>query len=185
MDISSLDFAELLHKFDHMIEIDAIDAKILSLLQRDGNLSQRAVAEQVGLSQNACWRRMQRLHESGVIEGYRAQLDAAALGLDLTIFVMVRTRHHSVEWAQRFATHVASIPDVVEMHRIGGEWDYLLKVVTRAMSGYDAVYQRLTSGIELETVTGYFSMETLLSDRPLVLPGPSEKTPRGAKTRRA
>lgn len=150
-----------------MIGLDAIDLRILSILQEDGSLSQRALAERVGLSQNACWRRMQRLHKDGVIEGYSAKLDARTIGLDLTVFVMIRTRHHSQDWSERFRAHVASIPEVVEMHRIGGEWDYMAKVVTDSMSGYDAVYQRLIEGVELENVTGYFSMETILRDRPL------------------
>jgi len=87
--------------------------------------------------------------------------------LDLTVFVMVRTRNHSMEWSERFRRHVDLIPQVAEFHRIGGDWDYLLKIVTRGMGGYDAVYRQLISNFELETVTGYFSMETILSDRPL------------------
>lgn len=150
-----------------MIEIDPIDVKILLALQKDGSLPQRAVAEQVGLSQNACWRRLQRLHDTGVISGYHAYLDAGLLGLDLTVFMMIRTRHHSQDWVDQFKRHVSSIPEVNEMHRIGGEWDYLLKVITSSMAGYDKVYQRLTAGVELETVTGLFSMETILQNRPL------------------
>lgn len=151
------------------IELDPVDVKILLVLQQDGGLSQRAVAEKVGLSQNACWRRMQRLHDSGVIKGYHARLNAEMLGLELTVFMMIRTRHHSAEWAQEFRAHVEKIPEIAELHRIGGEWDYLIKVITSSMSGYDAVYQNLTSGIELETVTGYFSMETIVQDRPLTI----------------
>lgn len=150
-----------------MIEISGIDAKILSELQRDGSLSQRALAEKVGLSQNACWRRLKRLHDGGLIEGYHARINADLVGLDLTVFVMIRTRHHSADWSEKLAAHVRKIPDIVEMHRIGGDWDYLLKVVTRSMAGYDAVYQKLTSGLELETVTGLFAMETFFDNRPL------------------
>lgn len=152
-----------------MIELDPIDVKILLTLQRDGSLSQRAVAETVGLSQNACWRRLQRLHETGAIKNYAARLDAEKLGLDLTVFMMIRTRYHSVDWAKTFSRHVEGIPEVTEMHRIGGEWDYLLKVVTRSMRDYDKVYQRLTNGVELQNVTGLFSMETIFTDRPLSL----------------
>lgn len=150
-----------------MIDISPIDAKILSILQRDGNLSQRALADEVGLSQNACWRRLKRLHEDGLIEGYHARINTQKVGLDLTVFVMIRTRHHSADWAKTLKAHVSAIPDVVEMHRIGGDWDYLLKVVTRSMDGYDKVYQKLTAGLELETVTGLFAMETLFENRPL------------------
>ncbi len=148
-------------------EIDTIDRRILDLLQRDGSLSQRELAERIGLSQNALWRRLKRLEEDGVLLGTRMRIDPAALGLDLTVFAMVRTRNHSVEWAKGFKEHVARIPQVAEMHRIGGDWDYMLKIVTSGMSGYDAVYQRLTTGYELDTVTGFFSMETMLEDRPI------------------
>lgn len=152
-----------------MIEFDRIDAKILAALQRDGTLSQRLIAEEVGLSQNACWRRMQRLQKSGAIDGIHAQVNASAVGLDLTVFMMVRTRQHSQEWAREFRQHVERIPEVVELHRIGGDWDYLIKVVTSSMAGYDKVYQQLTAGVALETVTGLFAMETILTNRPLHL----------------
>ncbi|MHB1111239.1 MAG: Lrp/AsnC family transcriptional regulator [Devosia sp.] len=154
-------------------KLDHIDISILQCLQRDATLSQREIAEQVGLSQNACWRRMQRLVQTRVLRGSRARLDRAALGLDLTVFMMVRTRHHSKEWADGFRRHAESIAEVTELHRIGGDWDYLLKVVTTSMSGYDSVYQRLTANLDLETVTGYFSMETIFEDRPLFV-RPSE-----------
>lgn len=151
------------------ISIDATDKAILDCVQREGALSQREVAERVGLSQNACWRRMQRLISSGVIEGSRARVNAKAIGLTLTVFMMVRTRHHSQDWADRLRRHVEAIPDVVEFHRIGGEWDYLIKVVTSSMSGYDSVYRQLIEKVDLETVTGLFSMETILDDRPLAV----------------
>lgn len=155
----------------HMIcmskQIDQIDRKILDVLQRDASLSQREVADRVGLSQNALWRRLKKLEEEGVLLGSRMRIDPTALGLDLTVFVMVRTRNHSMEWAEGFKAHVARIPQVAEMHRIGGDWDYMLKIITSGMSGYDAVYRRLTTGYELDTVTGFFSMETMLEDRPV------------------
>jgi len=148
-------------------KIDQIDRNILDVLQRDASLSQREVADSVGLSQNALWRRLKKLEEEGVLLGSRMRIDPTALGLDLTVFVMVRTRNHSMEWAEGFKAHVARIPQVAEMHRIGGDWDYMLKIITSGMSGYDAVYRRLTTGYELDTVTGFFSMETMLEDRPV------------------
>ncbi len=150
-----------------MEKFDNIDRSILDLLQRDADLSQRQMADQLGLSQNALWRRLKRLEESGILQGRRMRIDPAPLGLDLTVFVMVRTRNHSMEWAEAFRKHVALIPQVIEMHRIGGDWDYMLKIVTSGMSGYDAVYRRMTTGFEMDTVTGYFAMETMLQDRPL------------------
>lgn len=152
-----------------MEKIDAIDLNILGCLQKDGSISQRDLAEQVGLSQNACWRRLQRLQASGIIRGTRANIEIAALGFDLTIFVMIRTRHHSKEWAHKFCKHVEKLPEVTDLYRIGGDWDYLLKVVTRGMGGYDAFYQRLITNFDLDTVTGFFSMEAIIESRPVDL----------------
>lgn len=148
-----------------MEKIDEIDRKILACLQKDGSISQRDLAERVGLSQNACWRRLQRLNTTGLIRGTHADIDVAALGYDLTVFVMIRTRHHSKEWADDFRKHVDRLPEVIDFYRIGGDWDYLIKVVTRGMSGYDAFYQKLITNFDLATVTGFFSMEAIIDNR--------------------
>lgn len=149
-----------------MEKIDMIDLRILTALQRDGGLSQRELAERVGMSQNACWRRLQALQAAGVLAGTQARVDLAALGLDLTVVVMIRTRHHSRDWVDRFARHVESLPEVIDFHRIGGEWDYLLKVVAQGMAGYDRFYQKLIDGFEFDKVTGLFAMERILENRP-------------------
>ncbi|MDQ6435603.1 Lrp/AsnC family transcriptional regulator [Mesorhizobium sp. LHD-90] len=150
---------------EKMEKIDAIDLKILTCLQKDGSISQRDLADQIGLSQNACWRRLQRLNASGVIRGTSTAIDLTALGFDLIVFVMVRTRHHSKEWADQFRAHVERLPEVTDFYRIGGDWDYLIKVTTRGMSGYDAFYQKLITNFDLATVTGFFSMEAILNNR--------------------
>ena len=147
--------------------IDESDIKIIRCIQRDATLSQRELAEQVGMSQNACWRRLQKLKASGILRGAHADVDLSALGFDLTVFVMIKTRHHSAEWAERFRTHVERLPQVTDFYRIGGEWDYLIKVRTQGMSGYDGFYRRLISGFDLATVTGFFAMETITDNRPL------------------
>jgi len=149
--------------------IDKIDRAILATLERDASQSQREIAEQVGLSQNACWRRLKALNASGVLQGSRAVIDRRALGLDLVVFVMLRTRHHSADWLREFRRHVLTIPEVVDFHRIGGDYDYQLKVVTEDMASYDKVYQRLISGVELDSVTSYFAMEAIAENRPLPL----------------
>ena len=151
------------------IEIDRIDRTLLAALQADSSLSQRALAEKVGLSQNACWRRLNRLQSEGVILGQRAELDLARVGLDLLVMVMIKTPHHSKEWAQGFKAHVESLTGVVDLYRIGGEWDYLIKVVTRGVAGYDRFYQSLVDGFDLSVVTGHFVMEEMISSKPVVL----------------
>lgn len=148
---------------------DHIDLNILRALQRDASLSQRELADVVGLSQNACWRRLKVLNDKKILQGATMRVDRAQLGLDLVVFVMLRTRHHSAEWLDIFRRHVLTIPEVVDFHRIGGDYDYQLKVVTQDMGSYDRVYQRLISGVELDSVTSYFAMETIAEARPLPL----------------
>ena len=147
--------------------IDQFNRKILSIMQRDSTISQREIAEQVHLSPNACWNRLQILKKEGVILGQTVRLDREKLGLGLVVFVMIKTRHHSDDWLQMFRQHVADIPEVVDFFRIGGEYDYLLKVVTKDMTTYDSVYQRLIKGVELDSVTSNFAMESIVEQRPL------------------
>ena len=148
---------------------DSIDTRMLRELQKDASLSQRELADRVGISQNACWRRLKTLGEEGVLLGSHARVDRAQLGLNLVVFVMLRTRHHSKAWLQAFRSHVLTIPEVVDFHRIGGDYDYQLKIVTEDMASYDKVYQRLIEKVELDSVTSYFAMEAIAEGRPLPL----------------
>ncbi|MBN9889761.1 Lrp/AsnC family transcriptional regulator [Salipiger abyssi] len=149
------------------LKLDKIDHRILAELQRDSSQSQRALSERVGLSQNACWRRLKALDAAGVIRNHTVVLDRNQLGAGLVVFVMIKTRHHSADWLKRFRKHVSSIPDVIDFFRIGGEYDYLLKIITRDMMSYDEVYKTLIEEIELETVTSYFAMEAIEEQRPI------------------
>ena len=152
-----------------ILNIDHIDCQLLKELQRDSSRSQRALSEKVGLSQNACWRRLKALEEAGVIRNRTVVLDRELLGAGLVVFVMIRTRHHSAAWLEHFRRHVSKIEDVVDFFRIGGEYDYLLKIVTRDMTSYDACYRQLIADIELETVTSLFAMEAIEEQRPIPL----------------
>ncbi|GGG61682.1 transcriptional regulator [Salipiger pallidus] len=149
------------------IKIDHLDRRILAELQRDSSQSQRALSERVGLSQNACWRRLKALEAEGVIRNHTVVLDRKLLDAGLVVFVMVKTRHHSADWLRQFRNHVSAIPDVIDFFRIGGDYDYLLKIITRDMNSYDEVYKRLIDGVELETVTSYFGMEAIEEQRPI------------------
>lgn len=148
---------------------DKIDLRILEELQRDSSQSQRSIGDRIGLSQNACWRRLKLLEESGVIRQRTILVDRELLGAGLVVFVMVKTRHHSAEWLEEFSKHVTGIPEVVDFFRIGGDFDYLLKIISRDMNSYDLVYRRLISKIELDTVTSYFAMEAIAEQRPVAL----------------
>ena len=147
------------------LKLDSIDKAILRALQRDASLSQRGLAEMVGLSQNSCWRRLSRLRKQGVIRGETIRLNVQAIGLDLTVFVMVRTRHHSAEWLGHFRKTVLAIENVIDFFRITGDYDYMLKIVARDMNDFDRVYQRLIEKNELESVTSYIAMEAIADGR--------------------
>lgn len=147
--------------------LDQIDTRILMELQRDASQSQRDLADKIGLSQNACWRRIRGLQERGLLLGQTVRINREALGQGLVVFAMIRTRRHSADWLKLFRAHVLSIPDIIEFHRIGGDYDYMLKIVTSDMKSYDQVYQRLIEKLDLDAVTSYFSMEAIAEDRPI------------------
>lgn len=158
------------------MSVDAFDLRILAILQADGSLSVQKVADMVGLSPTPCWRRIQRLERDGFIEKRIAVLDPAKLGLGLTVFVMVKTDRHTSAWLEQFKEVVLTFPEVIEVNRLAGEYDYLLKVITRDNKSYDAFYKRLISRIELSNVTSCFSMEHVkqVTELPLDLAGPQD-----------
>ncbi|ASK20358.1 Lrp/AsnC family transcriptional regulator [Vreelandella venusta] len=139
--------------------IDRFDLKILEQLQRDDSLSIAQLAEGVGLSVTPCWRRIQKLEKDGIIEKRIAVLNPEKLNLSLTVFVMVKTDKHNQAWLDAFQETVKNFPEIVEVNRLAGEYDYLLKVITRNNQSYDAFYKRLIAKIELSNVTSCFSME--------------------------
>ncbi len=146
--------------------LDEFNRKILRFLQNNGSMSQRELSEHVNLSPNACWNRLKALKKQGIVLGQTVRLDREKLGLGLVVVVMVKTRNHSGAWLKKFARHVSNIPEVIDFYRIGGDYDYLLKVVTQDMKSYDAVYRRLIEGVELDAVTSNFAMETIEEQRP-------------------
>jgi Lrp/AsnC family transcriptional regulator len=141
--------------------LDAIDQKILTLLQRDTSLSMQEIADRVGLSTTPCWRRIQKLEQGGVIRRRVALLDPSALNLAVTVFVSIRTNQHSQEWFERFHQAIEEIPEVVEFYRMSGEIDYLLRVVVPDIAAYDRVYKRLIEKVDLLDVSSSFAMEQI------------------------
>ena len=140
--------------------IDALDRKILRALQRDSDEPVADLAAQFGLSRSACSRRIARLAEIGVIERSVALLSQSKLGLGLTVFIAIKTNQHNAAWSRQFLAVVEQLPGVLEVHRLGGEIDYLLKAVVPDMPGYDALYQQLIKA-DLYDVSASFVMETM------------------------
>jgi len=141
--------------------LDDMDRKILSYLQEDATLGVAELAERVGLSPSPCWRRVQRLEESGVIRRRVALLDPERMNVGVTVFVAVRTNQHNAEWAEKFCQAVAEIPEVVEFYRMSGQVDYLLRVVVPDIAAYDGVYKRLIKVADLYDVSSSFAMERI------------------------
>jgi Lrp/AsnC family transcriptional regulator len=140
---------------------DNIDRKILAVLQSDASYSVSRLADEIGLSKSACWRRIQALEEDGVITARVALLDQHKLGLDLTVFTAIRTIQHTQDWYDNFASVVASMPNVTEVHRMSGDIDYLMRAVVPDMRSYDAMYRDMIKNIDLSDVSSSFSMETI------------------------
>jgi Lrp/AsnC family transcriptional regulator len=149
--------------------VDKLDRKILELLQKDADLTAAEIADRVGLSKAPCWRRIQRLRETGVIRRTVALLDAQALNVGTTVFVTIKAQSHSAGWFERFSKVVRDLPEVTELHRMSGDVDYLLRVVVPDIAGYDAVYKRLIAALELLDVSASFSLETLKATTALPL----------------
>lgn len=142
-------------------EIDTIDRRILAELQRDGSLSVDQLSERVGLSRNACWRRMKRLEDDGVIAGRVALVDAEKVGLGLSVFILVRTSRHDPDWLKLFRDAVTSLPEITGVYRMSGDLDYILRARVADVKAYDRLYQRLISRVPLTDVSASFVMEEI------------------------
>ena len=141
--------------------IDEIDRRILRLLQVDATQSIDTLAERVGLSRNACWRRMRQMDQQGIIRARVAVVEPHAVGLGLMVLVLVRTNRHDPAWLDSFRKAIALFPEIVRAHRMAGDLDYVLRVRVSDVAGYDAFYQRFITKVDLSDVSASFVMEDL------------------------
>ena len=141
--------------------MDQTDLRILRILQEDSSLPVSDVAKKVGLSASPCWKRIKRMQDEGIIKYQISVLDAERLGFGLTVFINIKTGEHSSNWLKEFSTNVTTMPEVVELHRIAGDVDYMLKVIVPDMAAFDAFYKGLIGTTALTEVTSYFTMETI------------------------
>jgi Lrp/AsnC family transcriptional regulator len=146
----------------YFLSMDSIDRKLLSLLQDDASMPLQDIAARVGLSVNPCWRRIKRMESEGIIRARVAVLDPEKVGLNVTVFVRIKIREHTSEWVKRFAAAIRSIAEIAECHRMGGDVDYMLKVIVADIAGYDRVYKQLIAKVPgLGEVSALFSMERI------------------------
>ena len=150
--------------------MDAIDRKILAVVQQDASLSVAEIGQRVGLSSTPCWKRLQRLEADGVITRRVAIIDPEKVGLGITVFVSVETGDHSEDWLKRFAEVVSAMPEVMEFYRMAGDVDYMLRVVVADMASYDVFYKKLIGAVSLKNVTSRFAMEKIKSVTALPIP---------------
>ena len=143
------------------ISLDRIDRKILFELMQDTTLPVATLAERVGLSQTPCWKRVQKLEAAGVIMRRVALVDPEKIGLGLTVFVEIEAADHTPDWRSAFTALVADYSEVVEVHRMAGDVDYLLKVMVQDMAAFDEFYLEFTRRLPCRNVTSKFSMEVI------------------------
>lgn len=152
------------------MKLDAIDRKILALLQKDATIAVADLAARVGLSQTPCWKRVQKLEAAGVILRRVALVAPEKIGLGLTVFVQIEAGEHSAPWLKRFAETVSAMPEVMEFHRMAGDVDYMLRVVVPDMAAYDGFYKRLIETAPLKNVTSRFAMERIKQTTAYAIP---------------
>jgi Lrp/AsnC family leucine-responsive transcriptional regulator len=135
--------------------MDDIDRKIVRAMQRDGRMSNRELADRVGLSPSPCLRRLKILEQSGVIRGYHAEIDAQLYGLPITVFIRVRLERHDEDTVNAFEAKVRANDNIVECHVMTGQSDYLLRVMVADLSDYERFVRR-----ELQRIGGVASIDT-------------------------
>ncbi len=141
--------------------LDEMDVKILSILQEDCTRPVADIGKEVGLSTTPCWRRIQKLEETGVIRKRVAVLEPERVNAGVTVFVSIKTDQHSTAWLDRFHKAVDDFPEVIEFYRMSGEVDYLLRVVVPDIRAYDEFYKKMISRIEIAKVSSAFAMEQM------------------------
>ncbi|MEM9497402.1 MAG: Lrp/AsnC family transcriptional regulator [Pseudomonadota bacterium] len=144
-----------------MREIDALDRKLLRELQQDAALPLEQLGERIGLSRNACWRRMRTLEKTGVIRGRVVLLNPETLGLNLTVFIQIKAATHDTEWMTRLTQAVRGLPEIQGVYRMTGDLDYLLRARVGDMADYDRLYQKLVSLVPMRDVSASFVMEEI------------------------
>jgi DNA-binding Lrp family transcriptional regulator len=149
--------------------MDAIDRKILAELERDGRLSVTDLAARVGLSLSPCHRRLRELERDGVIRGYRAIVEPAAVGLGFEVIVLVTMRQEDRATIEHFEREVANVPNVVLAQRLFGDPDYLLRVVCEDAADYQRIHDaRLATLPGVGRFNSTFIMKRIVQDRPLL-----------------
>jgi Lrp/AsnC family leucine-responsive transcriptional regulator len=155
---------------EKIVPLDIVDRRMLEILQREGRISNAALADQLHLSPSPCLRRLRSLERDGVITRYRAELDRARLGLGLTIFVEVKVDAHSERNAAAISESLQAAPEVISAHIVSGSADFLLEVVVEDLASYERLlFGTLLKLPNVSDVRSNFALRTVKSAGPLPL----------------
>jgi Lrp/AsnC family transcriptional regulator, leucine-responsive regulatory protein len=150
--------------------VDRIDRAIVMRLQADGRIPNVDLAESVSLSPSACLRRVKALEASGIIAGYRAELDRTRAGLGLTAFIELQVEGHSLETSVRISEAVTAIPAVVACYLVSGSADFFVEVAVPDLAGYeDLLLSKILTIPSVVSARSSFAIRTYLSRGPLPL----------------
>jgi Lrp/AsnC family transcriptional regulator len=149
--------------------MDRIDRHILKILQENAAATVAEIADKVGLSQTPCWKRIQKLEATGVLQKRVAIVSPQKVGIGLTVHIAIQAGDHSAETLENFVRAVSAMPEVMEFSRLAGEVDYVLRVVAPNISAYDAFYKRLTAIAPLRSVASHFVLQQIKSTTALPL----------------
>lgn len=152
-----------------MLNLDDIDRSLLSELQRDASQSLDSLSDVVGLSRNACWRRIRLMEDAGIITARVTLVDPAKIGLPLMVFMQIRTGSHDPDWQARFASAAKAIPGILSVYRMTGDLDYLVRARVADMAGYDRLYQQLIARLPVADISASFVMEDIKDSTALPL----------------
>ncbi len=144
-----------------MENLDDIDRRILRSLQSDAAKSLDVLSDEVGLSRNACWRRIKVMEGNGIIRARVALIDPGVLGLGLQVYMFVRTHSHDPGWLKKFASATREMPEIQGVYRMTGELDYLVRARLVDVADYDRLYQRLIAKVPIADVSASFVMEEI------------------------
>ena len=154
---------------DNRPVLDKIDRRILSELRQDGRLTVTQLAEKVGLSSSPCWTRLKRLENAKIIEGYTANINPKAIGINELFFIEITLERHDDEILEQFSEALAYMPEVVEAHLVTGDYDYLLKVAVKNAEHYERFLRK-----NLYSMKGVRHTRSIFALRPLKLENKSD-----------
>ena len=143
------------------MQLDDIDKRLLTALQRDASESLEKLGDRIGVSRNACWNRVRKLEEAGILKARVALVEPAKVNLGLSVFISVRTNEHNPEWSEEFARETSTMPEIQGVYRTSGDLDYLIRARVPDVAAYDALYQRLIRKIRLADVSASFVIQEI------------------------